>query len=185
MTFPPCCNLYSSNFQISLTLKFEMSELELVILGSVILGFHEFYSNVPTHETLTNLQALNSLSKCKHVMFKAITLQGVLTSVVFALLQSKEVSKPCTPLLKLQGICAFQFIVLCFYFQCPMWEGTCSFFLLHIFVTTILCFFLEVGFLQQIQYKSKFMKMYPYIKDVQTEHNLKAPKFYLTLHIFI
>jgi hypothetical protein len=42
-----------------------MGELELVILGSVILGFNKTTSNTPTHETLTSLQALDSLSKCK------------------------------------------------------------------------------------------------------------------------
>ena len=70
-----------------------MKELELDILGNVMLGFHEIYSNVPTHDTLTNLQALNSLSKCKQVMLKDITFLGVLTLVVFAPLQSKEGSK--------------------------------------------------------------------------------------------
>ena len=59
-----------------------MRELELDILGSVMLGFHKIYSNVPTHDTLTNLQARNSLSKCKQVMLKAITFLGVLTLVV-------------------------------------------------------------------------------------------------------
>lgn len=53
------------------TVEVELTELKLAIFRSLLLGVDKLSSKVQTTMNLTNLQALNNLSKCKLTMPKA------------------------------------------------------------------------------------------------------------------